>query len=81
MVPTFYEPEKQPLKELEGSPNEGGTCSNVKIILTTCSTDMVTHSQVTCSTDVHSHMTCSTDIRTDTVQVKWKDNCNHFWKT
>ena len=22
MVPTFYEPEKQPLKELEGSPNE-----------------------------------------------------------
>jgi len=59
MVPTFFEPEKQPLKELEGSPNEGGTCSNTP---TTCSTDIVTHSQATCSTDVHSHMTRSTDI-------------------
>ena len=57
MVPTFYEPEKQPLKELEGSPNEEGTCSNTP---TTCSTDMVTHSQDTCSTDAHSHVACST---------------------
>ena len=42
MVPTFCKPQKQPLKELEGSPNEEGTCSNIKIIPTTCSTDMVT---------------------------------------
>ena len=61
MVPPFYEPEKQPLKELEGSPNEEGTCSNIKIILTTSSTDMVTHSQATCSTDIHSHVACSTN--------------------
>jgi len=40
LVPTFYEPEKQPLKELEGSPNKKGTYSNINIIPTTCSTDM-----------------------------------------
>ena len=83
MVPIFYEPEKQPLKELEGSPNKKRTCSNTP---TTCSTDMVTHSQATCSTDAHSHVTCSTILISTwltvpifvPVQVKWKDKNNHL---
>ena len=49
------------MNELEGSPNEEGTC--MQIIPTTGSIDtaLKTHSQMTCSSNAHSHMTCSTE--------------------
>ena len=56
---TFQKPEQQPMNELEGSPNEEGTCIQIipKLVVLT----LKTHSQMTCSTDAHSHMTCSTE--------------------
>ena len=65
LVPTLEEPEQQPMKRLEGSPNEEGTC--MQIIPMTGSTDAWTHSQVTCSTDAHS---CSTKTHSHGSQVE-----------
>ena len=56
------------MNELEGSPNEEGTC--MQIIPTSGSTDTLTHSQVTCSSDAHSHMTCSTETHSHGGQVE-----------
>ena len=64
LVPTLEEPEQQPMKRLEGSPNEEGTC--MQIIPTTGSIDTRTHSQVT---DAHSLVP-----KLIPTEVKWKHN-------